>query len=259
MLELLFIAYILLIFIFPIPLLSVTLGLGTAWLLYRKVQRLGAQPKDGKKVLALALLFRSINLVLSFFLSLSIAALVHLTIFSFRYLLIFNFIFCLLISARWFDFTHAIFRHYIYKLRPALRNSAPDGESSSFVVFQGWRKNAGSSPAPLYMDAGFLKLDDQAIVLEGAWLNQTLQSNQISRVDKISAEKIRIGLRGALPPHYPEAIIIALKEQFYPFKSRQTRNRLAARILEIAKSGGLAEKNQRVATKETAPLQPGAG
>ncbi len=249
MLELLIIAYILLVFIFPIPMLSVTLGLGTAWLLYRKAQRLSAQPREGKKVLVLATVSRAANLVLGFFLSLSIAALVHLAIFSFRYLLIFNFIFCLFISARWFDFTHAIFRHYVYKLRPELRNdSTPDHKPSHFVVFQGLKKNAGSSPESLYTDAGLLNINSQALVLEGSFLNQSLQWNQVSRVEKISSEKIKIWIRGGLPPFYPEAIIIVLKEQFYPFKSRHTRDQIAVQILETANAG----KRRPISAKETA-------
>ena len=213
MLEFFLILYILFVFVFPLPLLGITLGIAIIYFLYRKCLLLQNQPVEGKNILVLAFLTQTANLICCLLLSLALAAGVHLLIVENRYLFLFNFVFALLISIRWFDFTHRIFRHFVEKWlieRP----------SDVFAVCFGLRKKGVVGMTPVFMDAGYLC--DSGDFFEGVFSKQW--SNMFSLVEKISSEKIRITFTNPSPPFYADALLIVLKNYRYPFMSRQTRD-----------------------------------
>lgn len=231
MVELLLIGTILLFFIFPLPVAAATLGIWNTWFLYQKYYLFRHQPPEGRKNLWLQLFTYLANFTASLLLGLAIALTVHTLIFTHIYLFVFNFIFCFLISLRWFDFSHLIFRHYILKWK-----SMPMEESSPeiFVEWLGLQKNPGTGFGwvPVFTDAGLLSLRDSELVLDGVFCKQKFSPATVARVEKKSLDKIRVVLRGKnrLPA---EVVVITLKEQFYPFKSREKRDTLYKRMLEF--------------------------
>lgn len=217
MLEFLLILYILFVFVFPLPLLGLTSGLAVIYVLYRKCLLLKHQPVEGKRVLLLSGLSRTANLVCCLLLSLAMTFGVHFFIIENRYLFLFNLIFSLSVSIRWFDFTHRIYRRSIDKW-------LGDRLSGTFVVCIGLRKKTGVGMAPVFMDAGYLR--DSGDCFEGTFFKHDLEASAISKVEKKSSEKIRILFSSSPPPFYPDALSIILREQRYPFMSRQTRDKI---------------------------------
>lgn len=225
MLEFLFILYLLLFFIFPLPSVCLMLGLGTTFFIYRRYCLWETQPKPGKQILHLSAITQVANFLASLALSFVMAAGVYIVIFPLMYLFLFNFLFCFLISLRWFDFTHRIYRHFIQKFSNQQTPSKPS-DLRAFVTVFGLHSTKGFSLGlnEKFLDAGWLTLDKGELVFKGILITHPFRTNEIALVEKSSSDKIKITLAITPPPFYPEAYIISLKDQFYPFKSRKTRN-----------------------------------
>ena len=102
MIELTSVLIIMLLFVFPLPVLAISLGLFTTWSLYRKSEAFNNQPSEGKKNLILSLVLFLVNIICSIILGVTLAFGIYYFIFDNFYLLIFNFLFCSAISLRWF-------------------------------------------------------------------------------------------------------------------------------------------------------------
>ena len=122
MIELTSVLFILLFFAFPLPALAGSLGIFTTWNLYRKYEAFKTQPHEGKKNLILGAALFLINFICSIFLGIAMAFAVYYFIYDNSYLFIFNFLFCSTISLRWFDFTHNLYRWFIFKLQSKIRS-----------------------------------------------------------------------------------------------------------------------------------------
>ncbi|MEE9258665.1 MAG: hypothetical protein V3U37_03895 [Nitrospinaceae bacterium] len=225
MLEIFLILYIFFLFIFPVPAAAVFLGTVTTWAIYRKYNLFTQQPEEGRKILRLNAWTFAANFAASLFVGSGLALMVYLLIFGNVYILAFNFIFCAGISIRWFDYTHQLYRHFILKLKngPA---AVPD--RSVFAVCTGLRESSGSGwgATPVFTDAGILELGESEIVFRGVFTTQQLNTKTVSRAEKKSFEKIKVFLKHSGPPAFADVLMISLKEQFYPFKSRETRDRI---------------------------------
>ncbi len=228
MLEFLFVLYIVLMFIFPLPGLAATLGLVTTYGLYGKYQLLTRQPAEGRGLLLADTLFAVVNFLCAIGLALLLALGVHLLIFSSPFLFLFNFIFCAAISVRWFDFTHAAYRRY------ALRQKNPPSptlKDAAFVVCRGYIPGGVLGWLPSFLDAGLLHPGEAGLVFDGVFTRRTLSPKTVTAIGKRSFEKMRLTLQpkaaGAAPV---EAVTLTLKENFYPFRSREARNRLFSQL-----------------------------
>ena len=111
MLEFTFIIYFLLLFVFPLQLVAITLGVATTWQCFQKYQLSIHQPPEGKKILQLKSITTACNFILSVIVSLAMAFMIHILIFTHWYLFICKLVFSLVISLRWFEFTQLITRH----------------------------------------------------------------------------------------------------------------------------------------------------
>ncbi|MCH8158184.1 MAG: hypothetical protein IID18_10645 [Nitrospinae bacterium] len=232
MMELLFIVYILLLFVFPLPALAVLLGLFTTWGLHRKYQLVKLQPPTGRGLLRLNIIASSLNLIASLAVALALAVLVYAVIFDFLYLFAFNLIFCFAIALRWFDFTHEMYRRAVLKLKPSL---LPVGEEHFFVTIKGLREVSGFGPVlvPVFAAAGYLVVNDSSAIFEGVFTHLSFEAAALTRIEKKSSDKIRIicPRQGSGPA--VDAYLIALKDQFYPFKSRSRRDHIVSRLAPV--------------------------
>ncbi len=224
MIELTSVLFILLLFVFPLPVLAGSLGIFTTWNLYKKYTSFKTQPAEGKKNLILSTVFFLINFFCSIFLGITLSFAVHYFIFESIYLFIFNFLFCSTISLRWFDFTHNLYRLFIFKLKPQ-----PTYTTAHFAICQGFRSKDGFGLTPVFTDAGTLRLECNQLVFNGVFREETFTSANISHAEKKSSEKIRIFTKpnGC---NNSEVFLITLKEKFYPFKSRQDRDHIFEKL-----------------------------
>ncbi len=224
MIELTSVLFILLLFVFPLPVLAASLGLFTTWNLYKKYSSFKAQPSEGKTNLILSAALFLINFLCSIFLGVTLSFAVHYFIFDNIYLFIFNFLFCSTISLRWFDFTHNIYRLFIFKLKPK-----DTSIKSHFAVCQGFQTREGFGLTPVYSDAGTLKLEGNQLVFKGVFREETFTPANITHIEKKSSEKIRISSKSNSYKN-AEVFLITLKEKFYPFKSRQDRDQIVENL-----------------------------
>ncbi len=224
MIELTSVLFILLLFVFPLPVLAGSLGLFTTWNLYKKYTSFKTQPAEGKKNLILSAVFFLINFFCSIFLGITLSFAVHYFIFESIYLFIFNFLFCSTISLRWFDFTHNLYRLFIFKLKP--QNTFT---TAHFAICQGFQARDGFGLTHVYTDAGTLRLEGNQLVFKGVFREETFTSANISHAEKKSSEKIRI-FKKPNSLNNSEVFLITLKERFYPFKSRQDRDHIFEKL-----------------------------
>ncbi|UCD11629.1 MAG: hypothetical protein JSU88_00610 [Nitrospinaceae bacterium] len=226
MLEFLFVLYLIFLFIFPMAGLAATLGLATTYKLYGTFQLFSGQPEGGRRLLYIDTLLAAVNFLCSIGLALLLALLVHLLIFPSSILFVFNFIFCAAISVRWFDFTHAAYRRFAMALKP--QALAPTN-GAAFVVCRGYRSGGLLGGLPAFLDAGLLHPGKSEMLFDGVFLHQALGPSTVAAAGKKSFEKIRLRLKKPTPGPCPaEALTLTLKENFYPFRSREARNRLLA-------------------------------
>ncbi len=232
MVEVTFIILILAFFTFPIYASAGCLGLYTTWLFYRSYESFKNQPLKGKRVLYIAWVAFSINLITSLILALILASMVYILIFDYFYLFLFNLIFCFLISIRWFDFSFKFFKNQIIR---SIGNEV--AEKSFFVICKGFKENSNSRISPLFTDAGVLNLENNHADFRGTFISKIFKSDNIYRIEKKSSEKLRIHT------HYtnneePNVFFISLKNHFYPFRSRVNRDTVFKLLSsEIKKTG----------------------
>ena len=222
MLEFIFIVYFLLLFVFPLQIVALTLGLLTTWMAFQRIQLAIHQPHEGRKILRLKSITATLNFCLSVIVSLAMAFMIHTLIFTHWYLFIFNLVFSLVISLRWFDFTHLIYRHYILKFGANFK-----GDSSAFVEITGFvvRPGAILGKIPLMIDAGGLRWENSVLTFDGVFYKQKFSPANIIQVEKKSLDRIRMVVKKNHDSE-PDICLIGFKEQFYPFKSREKRDTL---------------------------------
>lgn len=225
MIELAAVLLILLLFAFPMPVLAASLGLFTTWNLYKKYETFRNQPHEGKKNLILGATLFLINFICSIALSITMAFAVYYLIFDSFYLFIFNFLFCSAISLRWFDFTHKLYRLFIFKLKPKGAFT-----TFHFAICQGFREGEGLGLTPVYTDAGTLSLENNQLIFKGVFREESFNPANISHVEKKSSEKIKIRSKPNRLKN-AEVFLITLKEKFYPFKSREDRDKIFKKLL----------------------------
>jgi hypothetical protein len=223
MLEIGITLLILLFFIFPIPGAAVCLGAWTCYLIYGKLLLLIRQPNRWKKIVWIHFLTGTADTILSFVIAFMIALTVYFLIFDSTRLFIFNLIFCFLISFRWFDFTHVIYRRLILKLQPL---SLPAPKDSIFCMLIGQRSGTGLGIGmkSVSLDSGYTYWDGHQLIFDGLIARKVFSRNSILTVEKVSSEKIKIVPARKNLNEKAEAWIIVLRQQFYPFKTRELRD-----------------------------------
>lgn len=223
MLEIGITLLILLFFIFPIPGAAVCLGAWTCYLIYGKLLLLNRQPYRWKKIVWIHFLTGAANTILSLAIAVMMALLVYFLIFDSTRLFIFNLIFCFLISIRWFDFTHVIYRRLILKLQPL---SLPAPKDSAFCMLIGQQSGTGLGIGmkSVSLDSGYTCWDGHQLIFDGIMARKVFSRNSIFTVEKISSEKIKIIPSRQHLNEKAEAWIIIIRQQFYPFRTRELRD-----------------------------------
>jgi hypothetical protein len=236
MLEVIFVAYLLALFIVPLPVLGGTSFFSAGWFFYKKYYLFKNQPVGGKIVCYLTGASGVINVGLSFLLSIAISKTIDFLLFKFVYLYYFNLIFAFSVSARWFDFSHSIYKYYIDR---ALSNFNKEGKKTYFVSISGYRKGApfgfGAGLLQTFVDSGYLIIDEHEIQFTGVFIKGKIKLPANYEPRKLSSEKIEIAFPNLFPNFQAEKVIIAMKEQFYPFKSREDRNFIHQTFIDRAK------------------------
>lgn len=229
MLEIGITLFILLIFIFPLPGLAVFLGSWTCYLVYRKLLLLKCQPPQWRKIVWIYFLTGAADTVLSVLMALMLAFTVYFLIIDNLRLFIFNFIFCFLISFRWFDFTHVIYRSLVLKLQPL---SLPHPENGVFCMLMGQRSGTGLGigMATVSLDSGYLHWEGNRLVFDGVMARKYFSRNNVLTLEKISSEKIKIFPVQRNENEAAEAWVLVLRQQFYPFKTRELRDQWFQRL-----------------------------
>lgn len=237
MLEIGITLLILLFFIFPVPGLVVCLGAWTCYLVYRKLHLLKSQPPQWKKIVWLYLVTGSANLFLSMVMGLVLAFAVYFLMVDSLRLLMFNFIFCFLISARWFDFTHVLYRRLIMKMKQV---SHPPKKDAVFAMLAGQRSGTGLGigMAAISLDSGFLYWEGNQLVFDGVTGRKVFSPQTVLRVEKISSEKIKIFPVRQDGDESAEAWLLIFRQQFYPFKTRELRDQWFQRLSGVPESAG---------------------
>jgi len=167
-----------------------------------------------------------------------LALVVYFLIFDSVRLFIFNFIFCFLISIRWFDFTHAIYRRLILNLQP-LSLPAPKNSVFSMLIGQHSGTGMGIGMRSLSLDSGYMYWDGHQLIFDGIMAHKVFSRNSVLTVDKVSSEKIKIVPARKNLNEKAEAWIIIIRQQFYPFKTRELRDQW------FQKLSGLPESDTR--------------
>jgi hypothetical protein len=229
MLEIGITLIILLFFIFPIPGLAVCLGAWTCYLIYGKLLLLNRQPSRWKNIVWIHFLTGAADTILSFVMSFMLALTVYFLIFDGLRLFIFNLIFCFLISFRWFDFTHVIYRHLVLKLQPL---SLPPPKNSIFCMLIGQRSGTGLGIGmkAVSLDSGYTYWNGDQLMFDGIMARKVFSRKTVLAVETISSEKIKIVPVLQNINEKAEAWIIVIRQQFYPFKTRELRDQWFQRL-----------------------------
>jgi len=190
------------------------------------------QPAEGKRVAWLALFTGWINFILSLVLGLTLSLGVYYLITDLFFVFIFNFLFCSLISVRWFDFSHKLFRHLIYRYKGIDGSAAERTPDTVFVMILGLRKSTGwgLGLVPVFIDAGTLWLKENRLLFDGVFLHLTLTHEVLEQAEPVSYERIRFSPSRPIVAYKAEAFWLVVRDQFYPFKSRDTRDGLLVRL-----------------------------
>lgn len=236
MLEVIFVAYLLALFIVPLPVLAGTLFFSAGWFFYKRYFLFKNQPVEGKIVCYLAGASTVLNIGFSFLLAIAISKTIDFLLFQFVYLYYFNLVFAFAVSARWFDFTHSIYKYYIDR---ALSLPNTKGKRAYFVSISGYRKGApfgfGAGLLQTFVDSGYLIFDGREIQFSGVFIKEKIKLPVNYEPEKISSEKIEITVPNLFQNFRAEKIIVALKGQFYPFKSREDRDLIHQNLIDRAK------------------------
>ena len=139
----------------------------------------------------------------------------------------------MLVFLIWFDFTHKMYRRCILKHKSSLED-IPD--EKFFVTLMGMKKGRkegsefGPGLAPSFVDAGYLRVCHAELVFEGLFSSRVFYGSTITRIEKKSSDKIRIDSDDPDATPFANTCMITLKDQFYSFKSRSTRDNIVRSI-----------------------------
>lgn len=232
MFEIGFTFFILLFFIFPVAGAAAGMGVWTCYLIYRKMLLLNRQPPQWKKIVWLHLLTGGANTLLSIVMGLLLSLTVYFLIHESTRLLFFNFLFCFLISFRWFDFFHIVYRRMIMKMK---KITHPPREDSVFVMMAGQRAGTGMGLGmnTISLDSGYLYWDGYQLVFDGVISRQVFSRQNVLSVEKVSSEKIKIIPVQQNNNETTEARVIIIRQLFYPFKSKELRDSWFNRLTDI--------------------------
>jgi len=230
MLEFLFVFYLIFVFIFPMAALAATLGLVTTHGLYSLYQLISSQPEAGRALLRLHALLAVVNTLSAAGLAVLLALAVHLLIYRSPLLFIFNVVFSFAIAVRWFDFTHSAYRRLA---REKMKRPAPLGPEAAFVVCRGYTPGGLLGWRPAFLDAGLLHAKENELVFDGVFTRRSLSAGSMREARKKSFERLRVILRPSAAGRGEEALTLILRDNFYPFRSRDTRNHLYDRLKGI--------------------------
>ena len=235
MLEIGITLLLLLFFIFPVPGVAVSLGAWTCYLIYSKFLLLSHQPPRWKKIVWIHFFTGTADAILSFVMAFLLALTVYFVIFDGLRLFVFNFIFCFLISFRWFDFTHIIYRHLILSLQPL---SLPPPKNSVFCMLIGQRSGngIGIGMKAVSLDSGYAYWDGHQLVFDGIMSRKTFSRKSVLTAETISSEKIKIIPAQQNAGEKAEAWTVVIRQQFYPFKTRKLRDQWFQRLSGIEDS-----------------------
>ncbi len=236
MLEIGITLFILMFFIFPVPGLAVSLGTWTCYLVHRELLLLKRQPPQWKKIVWIHFLTDAMNTVLSFLIAFLMAFTVYFLIFDSLRLFLFNFVFCFLISFRWFDFTHALYRRRILNLKPP---SLPPRKNSVFCMLIGQCTGTGMGLGmkPVFIDSGYACWEGDQLVFDGVIARRDFTRKNVLSVQKISPEKIKIIPARQNLNEEAEAWVLVIRQQFYPFKMRDLRDEWYNRLSGLPDPG----------------------
>lgn len=225
MIEFLFVLYILMMFIFPLPVFSATLGAATCYLIFRKHYLWKHQPRRGRKLLMAYWTGSFLNFALSLVLAVAMALAVYYLIFKNYFLFVFNFLFCFAISYRWFDYAHLMFRVCVHKLKQL---SGPVRATGTLVLLIGSRPHSGLGLGmmPSFLDAGWLTLEKNRVVFDGLLIQETWTPAHFAEVEAVSSEKIRLTPQPDRRHGRAGAYTLIVRDQFYPFRCRSQRDRI---------------------------------
>lgn len=237
MLEILIVVFILLVFIFPLKSFAIALGAGTTYILYRGHALYNSQPKEGKPLIWYSTITTFANFFLSMMMGGAMAYLVYFFIISNDYLFLFNLAFCGIISLRWFDYTFKLYRSLALKLKknsigPSFSSTKTSFEtepvSPVFVMCMGLGKKTGFGlgMVPIYIDSGYLYVKETDLFFDGIFLQHHFDASTVSSAEKISSEKIKIIVNPEKKPFNADELLIILRYRFYPFKTRQARDKI---------------------------------
>jgi hypothetical protein len=235
MLEIGITLLLLLFFIFPVPGLALCLGAWTCYLIYSKLVLLNHQPPRWKKIVWIHFLTGTADTILSFVMAFLLALTIYFVIFDGLRLFLFNLIFCFLISFRWFDFTHVVYRHLILSLQPL---SLPPPKDSVFCMMIGQRSGngIGIGMKAISLDSGYTYWNGHQLVFEGIMSRKIFSRSSVLTAEKISSEKIKITPAQQNADEKVEAWTIVIRQQFYPFKTKKLRDQWFQRLSDIEDS-----------------------
>jgi hypothetical protein len=223
---------IILFFTFPVPCLAFCLGSWTCHLIYRKILLLKFQPTAWGKIVWVHFLTGALDTILSAIMAMLLSLTVYFLIFDSLRLFIFNFIFCFLISFRWFDFTQGLYRHLVLKLQTL---SLPPPKNGVFCMLIGQRPGNGwgLGMKSISLDSGYIYWDGVQMIFDGVMARRKFTRKEILTVEKMSSEKIKIvPVKNNLNDE-TESWVLVLRQQFYPFKSRELRDQWFERLSGI--------------------------
>ena len=96
------------------------------------------------------------------------------------------------------------------------------GGNDPFVLLIGLRSSTGwgRGMTPVFLDSGTLQWQDQQVRFDGVFTNLVFKKASLISAEKVSAEKIKIIPAPKNRVHQAESYLLALRDQFYPFRKR---------------------------------------
>ncbi len=208
--------------------LSFSLAVATTLYLQRRYHLQKKQPLLGKKILGIYLKTVSFNLVGSVFFGLVIAFCVYFLITKNPYTFLFNIIFIGAIAFRWLDFSNIWFRS-IYNKRFA---NVTTNENSNFVAIYGLKPGNIFGFTPNQLDIGYINRKNNFLEFKGAFSHHIFKPSNFARVEKLSSEKILLWPTKRNSKMDSETLMIKIRNQFCPHKSKSQRDLLFAFLTE---------------------------
>ena len=106
-----------------------------------------------------------------------------------------------------------------------MSHRAGGSADSVFAVCQGY-KRTDYDRTPIFIDAGVLRITGSDIQFEGVFTDKPLNTTTVRSVSKKGFEQLQVQLNQPDPNHDADSLLFTLKDNFYPFRSRESRNRI---------------------------------